>query len=434
MKINMIKSKFKDLEEENINIEVLFKELEKDQNIVKNRFLDKKFNPLKEENSIIVKIVNTILKSAIDKKASDIHIETYSDYVKIRYRIDGILLDMGRIKGDNTSQYIVSRIKIMANLDIVEKRMPQDGRFELSIMDKKIDFRVSIIPTIHGEKCVIRILNQNIIDFDLEKLEINKKDLEKIKFQLNKRNGIFLISGPTGSGKTSTMYSILKMLNTGKENILTVEDPVEYEIDGINQVQSNNEIGRTFAVMLRAYLRQDPDILMVGEIRDKETAEIAVKASITGHMVLSTIHTNDSIGGIDRLLNIGIEPYMISASLSGIISQRLVRKLCPYCKVKDEYWKEKINILGYDFKKYENLNFYKEKGCPNCNQTGYSGRIAIFEVFIPNKEIKSMINMGKSALEIEKIALENGMKKLLEDGIEKAGSGITSLDELLRQC
>lgn len=430
----MIKSKFKDLEEENINIEVLFKELEKDQNIVKNRFLDKKVNPLKEENSIIVKIVNTILKSAIDKKASDIHIETYSDYVKIRYRIDGILLDMGRIKGDNISQYIVSRIKIMANLDIVEKRMPQDGRFELSIMDKKIDFRVSIIPTIHGEKCVIRILNQNIIDFDLEKLEINKKDLEKIKFQLNKRNGIFLISGPTGSGKTSTMYSILKMLNTGKENILTVEDPVEYEIDGINQVQSNNEIGRTFAVMLRAYLRQDPDILMVGEIRDKETAEIAVKASITGHMVLSTIHTNDSIGGIDRLLNIGIEPYMISASLSGIISQRLVRKLCPYCKVKDEYWKEKINILGYDFKKYENLNFYKEKGCPNCNQTGYSGRIAIFEVFIPNKEIKSMINIGKSALEIEKIALKNGMKKLLEDGVEKAGSGITSLDELLRQC
>lgn len=430
----MIKSKIKDLEDNNLNMEFLFKEIEKNQNIVKNRFFDKKQDSLKDESSIIVKIVNIILKNAIEKKASDIHFETYKEYIKIRYRIDGILLDIGKIRGENSSQYIISRIKIMANLDIVERRMPQDGRFELNLDEKKIDFRVSIIPTIHGEKCVIRILNQNIIDFDLEKLEINKKDLEKMKIQLSKRNGIFLISGPTGSGKTSTMYSILKMLNTGKENILTVEDPVEYEIEGINQVQSKNEIGRTFAVMLRAYLRQDPDILMVGEIRDSETAEIAVKASITGHMVLSTIHTNDSIGGIDRLVNIGIEPYMISASLSSIIAQRLVRKLCPYCKIKDEYWQEKIKILGYDSKKYENLSFYKEKGCPNCNQTGYSGRVAIFEVFIPNREIKDMINKGESALEIEKVALKNGMKKLLEDGIEKAGAGITSLDELLRQC
>lgn len=322
----------------------------------------------------------------------------------------------------------------MADLDIVERRMPQDGRFELDIEGKKIDFRVSIIPTINGEKCVIRILNQNIIDFDLEKLDISSSELEKILFQLNKRNGMFLLSGPTGSGKTSTLYSILKRLNTGQENILTVEDPVEYEIDGINQVQSKNEIGRTFAVMLRAYLRQDPDILMVGEIRDYETAEIAVKASITGHMVLSTIHTNDSIGGIDRLINIGIPSYMISASLSGIISQRLVRRLCPECKVKDEYWKEKIKILGYDPEKYKNLNFYVEKGCEKCNFTGYRGRIGVFEVFIPDVEIKNMINRGEASLEIEKIALKKGMKKLLEDGIDKAGKGITSLNELLRQC
>ena len=311
--------------------------------------------------------------------------------------------------------------------------MPQDGRFEINIQDKKIDFRVSIIPTINGEKCVIRILNQNIIDLDIEKLDIDKLDLEKILFQLNKRNGMLLISGPTGSGKTSTLYSILKRLNTGHENILTVEDPVEYEIAGINQVQSKNEIGRTFAVMLRAYLRQDPDILMVGEIRDYETAEIAVKASITGHMVLSTIHTNNSVGGIDRLIDIGIPAYMISASLSGIISQRLVRRLCSDCKIKDEYWKEKIKILGYDLENYKNIEFYTEKGCPKCNHTGYRGRIGIFEVFIPDIEIKNMINKGISSLEIEKVALKKGMKNLLEDGIKKAEEGITSLNELLRQ-
>lgn len=244
---------------------------------------------------------------------------------------------------------------------------------------------------------------------------------------------MLLISGPTGSGKTSTLYSILKRLNTGHENILTVEDPVEYEIAGINQVQSKNEIGRTFAVMLRAYLRQDPDILMVGEIRDYETAEIAVKASITGHMVLSTIHTNNSVGGIDRLIDIGIPAYMISASLSGIISQRLVRRLCSDCKIKDEYWKEKIKILGYDLENYKNIEFYTEKGCPKCNHTGYRGRIRIFEVFIPDIEIKNMINKGISSLEIEKVALKKGMKKLLEDGIKKAEEGITSLNELLRQ-
>lgn len=432
MKSGIKKSKIENLEENIFDMATLFKELEKNQNIESNRYIQKKIDL--EENSVVVKIVNTMLLKAIKEKASDIHIESYKEYIRIRYRIDGVLIEAGKIKGTIFLQYIISRIKIMADLDIVERRMPQDGRFELDIEGKKIDCRVSIIPTINGEKCVIRILNQNIIDFDLEKLDISRSELEKILFQLNKRNGMFLLSGPTGSGKTSTLYSILKRLNTGQENILTVEDPVEYEIDGINQVQSKNEIGRTFAVMLRAYLRQDPDILMVGEIRDYETAEIAVKASITGHMVLSTIHTNDSIGGIDRLINIGIPPYMISASLSGIISQRLVRRLCPECKVKDEYWKEKIKILGYESEKYKNLNFYIEKGCEKCNFTGYRGRIGVFEVFIPDAEIKNMINRRESSLEIEKVALKKGMKKLLEDGIDKAGKGITSLNELLRQC
>lgn len=430
----MVKTfKSKNLENNNLDIETLFKEVEKSYSTENIKYLKKRDSFLREENSVVAKIVNTILRRAIEEKASDIHIESYGEYIRIRYRIDGVLIEIGKIKGIEFLQYIISRIKIIADLDIVERRMPQDGRFEINIQDKKIDFRVSIIPTINGEKCVIRILNQNIIDLDIEKLDIDKSDLEKILFQLNKRNGMLLISGPTGSGKTSTLYSILKRLNTGHENILTVEDPVEYEIAGINQVQSKNEIGRTFAVMLRAYLRQDPDILMVGEIRDYETAEIAVKASITGHMVLSTIHTNNSVGGIDRLIDIGIPAYMISASLSGIISQRLVRRLCSDCKIKDEYWKEKIKILGYDLENYKNIEFYTEKGCPKCNHTGYRGRIGIFEVFIPDIEIKNMINKGISSLEIEKVALKKGMKKLLEDGIKKAEEGITSLNELLRQ-
>ena len=430
----MVKTfKSKNLENNNLDIETLFKEVEKSYSTENIKYLKKRDSFLREENSVVAKIVNTILRRAIEEKASDIHIESYGEYIRIRYRIDGVLIEIGRIKGIEFLQYIISRIKIIADLDIVERRMPQDGRFEINIQDKKIDFRVSIIPTINGEKCVIRILNQNIIDLDIEKLDIDKSDLEKILFQLNKRNGMLLISGPTGSGKTSTLYSILKRLNTGHENILTVEDPVEYEIAGINQVQSKNEIGRTFAVMLRAYLRQDPDILMVGEIRDYETAEIAVKASITGHIVLSTIHTNNSVGGIDRLIDIGIPAYMISASLSGIISQRLVRRLCSDCKIKDEYWKEKIKILGYDLENYKNIEFYTEKGCPKCNHTGYRGRIGIFEVFIPDIEIKNMINKGISSLEIEKVALKKGMKKLLEDGIKKAEEGITSLNELLRQ-
>ena len=430
----MVKTfKSKNLENNNLDIETLFKEVEKSYSTENIKYLKKRDSFLREENSVVAKIVNTILRRAIEEKASDIHIESYREYIRIRYRIDGVLIEIGKIKGIEFLQYIISRIKIIADLDIVERRMPQDGRFEINIQDKKIDFRVSIIPTINGEKCVIRILNQNIIDLDIEKLDIDKSDLEKILFQLNKRNGMLLISGPTGLGKTSTLYSILKRLNTGHENILTVEDPVEYEIAGINQVQSKNEIGRTFAVMLRAYLRQDPDILMVGEIRDYETAEIAVKASITGHMVLSTIHTNNSVGGIDRLIDIGIPAYMISASLSGIISQRLVRRLCSDCKIKDEYWKEKIKILGYDLENYKNIEFYTEKGCPKCNHTGYRGRIGIFEVFIPDIEIKNMINKGISSLEIEKVALKKGMKKLLEDGIKKAEEGITSLNELLRQ-
>ena len=312
--------------------------------------------------------------------------------------------------------------------------MTQDGRFDLEIKGKKIDFRVSIMPVINGEKAVIRILDKDIIEFEIEKIGMLKFDYDRLLFQLNRKNGIFLVSGPTGSGKSSTLYALLKKLNTGEVNISTVEDPVEYEIDGINQVQCKNDIGRNFASVLRAYLRQDPDILMVGEIRDYETAEIAVKAAITGHLVLSTIHTNDSVGGINRLLNIGVQSYMVSASLIAILSQRLVRKLCPCCQEKDEKWKAKIQLLGYEYEKYQKNVFYSNKGCEKCNYTGYKGRTAVFEIFELNEKIKEMIEKGSSYQEIEREALKNGMKKLVEDGIEKAGMGITSLDEILRQC
>lgn len=329
---------------------------------------------------------------------------------------------------------IISRLKVISSLDITEKRMPQDGRFNLEIRGKKIDFRVSIMPVINGEKAVIRILDRDIIEFEIEKIGMLKTDYNRLLFQLNRKNGIFLVSGPTGSGKSSTLYSLLKKLNTGEVNISTVEDPVEYEIDGINQVQCKSDIGRNFASVLRAYLRQDPDILMVGEIRDHETAEIAVKAAITGHLVLSTIHTNDSIGGINRLLNIGVQPYMVSASLIGILSQRLVRRLCPYCQEKDENWKVKIQLLGYKYERYPENIFYMGKGCEKCSYTGYKGRTAVFEMFELNEKVKEMIEKGNSYQEIEREALNNGMKKLIEDGIEKAGMRITSLDEILRQC
>lgn len=329
---------------------------------------------------------------------------------------------------------MISRLKIISNLDITERRMPQDGRFDLEIRGKKIDCRVSIMPVINGEKAVIRILDREIIEFEIDKIGMEKPDYERLLFQVKRKNGIFLVSGPTGSGKSSTLYALLKKLNTGEVNISTAEDPVEYEIDGINQVQCKNDIGRNFASVLRAYLRQDPDILMVGEIRDQETAEIAVKAAITGHLVLSTIHTNDSVGGINRLLNIGIQPYMISASIIAILSQRLVRKLCSHCQEKDKEWKNKIQLLGYEYKKYQADTFYIGKGCERCNYSGYKGRAAIFEIFEPNEKMKEMIERGNSAQEIEKEALNNGMKKLIEDGIEKAKMGKTSLDEILRQC
>ncbi len=414
-------------------IENIFKELQKKGNRSEKNESEDIYKSLSIESPIVVKGLSAIIIHGVEREASDIHIEPNRDYIRIRYRIDGILTETEKISLELLAP-MISRLKIISSLDITERRMPQDGRFDLEIKGKKIDFRVSIMPVINGEKAVIRILDRDIIEFEIEKIGMLKSDYDRLLFQLNRKNGIFLVSGPTGSGKSSTLYALLKKLNTGEVNISTVEDPVEYEIDGINQVQCKNDIGRNFASVLRAYLRQDPDILMVGEIRDHETAEVAVKAAITGHLVLSTIHTNDSVGGINRLLNIGAQPYMVSASLITILSQRLVRKLCPHCQEKDEKWKAKIQLLGYEYEKYQKNIFYLSRGCEECNYTGYKGRTAVFEIFELNEKIKEMVEKGSSYQEIEREALSNGMKKLAEDGIEKAGMGITSLDEILRQC
>lgn len=389
-------------------------------------------NSLEVENSNIVKGLSSIILQGVEKRASDIHIEPLRDGIRIRYRIDGILYEEMRL--DIALHLpLISRLKIISHLDITERRIPQDGKFQMEINKKTVDFRVSIVPLITGEKAVIRILDREVLDFELEKLGLSLEDYRKVNQLIGKKNGILLSCGPTGSGKSSLIYSILKRLNDGRVNISTVEDPVEYEIEGVNQVQYNQEIGRDFTTILKSYLRQDPDILMIGEIRDYETAEIAVKSALTGHLVLSTLHTNDSVSGIFRLLNIGVERYMLSASIIGIISQRLVRKLCPHCRERDRNFRGKLSLLKLDSKSYEDKIFYTGKGCEHCNHSGYLERIAIFEILVIDDEIRELIDNGASIQILESKAREKGMKTLIEDGLEKALLGITSLDEIIRQ-
>lgn len=389
-------------------------------------------NSLESDNSLVVKGLSAIILQGVKKKASDIHIEPMRDRTRIRYRVDGILYEE-MVLDLNLHMSLISRLKIISHLDITEKKLPQDGKFQMEIDKKVIDFRVSIVPLINGEKGVIRILDREILDFNLENIGFLEEDYAKIVQLINKKSGILLSCGPTGSGKSSLIYSILKRLNTESINISTVEDPVEYELDGINQVQYNQEIGRDFATILKSYLRQDPDVLMIGEIRDYETAEIAVKSALTGHLVLSTLHTNDSVSGIYRLLNIGIEKYMLSASIIGIISQRLVRKLCPHCKEIDKNFRGKLSLMKIDSEKYNDKIFYTGRGCEHCNNSGYVGRTAIFEIFIVDEEIRELIDRGISIHELKIVAQEKGMKSLIEDGIEKSILGITSLDEIIRQ-
>lgn len=380
-------------------------------------------------NAPAVKLVDSIIQSAVRSKVSDIHIEPFEHRFVVRYRIDGALQKQFDSPKDPLAG-LVTRIKIMANMDIAERRIPQDGRIFMKVDNENIDLRVSILPTVNGEKIVIRILDKSAFNVDKSTLGIVEDDLEKINNIISKPHGIVLVTGPTGSGKSTTLYSLLKDLNQEDRNIITVEDPVEFSMDGINQVNVNAKAGLTFASGLRSILRQDPDIVMLGEIRDSETAEIAVRAAITGHLVLSTIHTNDAPSSIVRLKDMGLAPYLVSSALVGIIAQRLIRKLCVECKEEYEASDYEKEILGVE--KDKSLNLYRKVGCNKCNNTGYKGRVGIYEIMQINKEIRELINRDASVEDITNAALRNGMKTLSKSAINVILKGNSTIEELLR--
>ncbi len=387
---------------------------------------------VKEVEAPIVKLVNGVFVNAIKAGASDIHLEPYENSLRVRYRVDGVMYTVMnlplRIKAALTS-----RVKIMSRLDIAERRLPQDGRIKLKLGKKKeIDFRVSTLPTLFGEKTVLRILDKSNLQVDLTKLGFEKKQLDDFMIAIEKPYGMVLVTGPTGSGKTTTLYSALNHLNKPGINIMTAEDPVEYNFMGINQVQTKEEIGLTFASALRSFLRQDPDIIMVGEIRDFETAEIGVKAALTGHLVLSTLHTNDAPGTISRLLNMGIEPFLVSSSVILILAQRLARKVCQQCKEEEKVPPQALTKIGFSEEEAATMTCYRGKGCPTCNNSGYKGRIALYEVMPISDEIRELILEGASSNEIKKTANRLGMKTLRMSGLSKVKDGVTSVEEVLR--
>ena len=380
------------------------------------------------EEGPIVKLVNSILEQAVHEGASDIHIEPMEDRVRVRYRVDGVLHQVH--SAPKTVQLaLVSRVKILADLNIAERRLPQDGRFRLLMDGRRVDFRVSTLPSTHGEKVVLRILDRKE-NVSLEQLGLEPDELEKVRGLLGKAHGIVLVTGPTGSGKTTTLYSALQELDREALNIVTLEDPVEYELEGITQSQVNSKIGLTFANGLRSILRQDPDVVLVGEIRDRETAEIAIHAALTGHLVLSTLHTNDSAGAMTRLIDMGIEPYLVSSSVVGIIAQRLVRKVCSNCSEPFRPSKTLVTSLGLP--PDGDYTFHRGKGCNVCKQTGYKGRIGIYEVLLTNDQIRELVLQKAPATAIQAAAKENGMRTLREAGLRKVLQGLTTVEEVLR--
>ncbi|MDD5432127.1 MAG: type II secretion system ATPase GspE [Candidatus Omnitrophica bacterium] len=379
------------------------------------------------EEAPVIKLVNLIIMQAVKERASDIHIEPGESSVLIRFRVDGILHEAQNIP-KHLQSALCSRVKIMAKMDISQTRIPQDGRIQLKMENKNLDLRVSTFPTMHGENIVLRILDKTSVLLGLAELGFQELDLKAFDKLIKHPNGIILVTGPTGSGKTTTLYAALSTINDIGKNIITIEDPVEYEIPLIRQTQVNVQAGLTFANGLRSILRQDPDIVMVGEIRDKETAEIAIQASLTGHLVLSTLHTNDAASSLTRLLDMGIEPYLIASSVIGILAQRLVRVICPKCKVNYTPSEEVIKDLNIE----EKVEFSRGKGCMHCKNTGYMGRKGIFELLVINDEIKNLVTAKANAAQIKKVAVSNGMRTLYEDGIEKIKKGITTAEEVLR--
>lgn len=381
-----------------------------------------------EDDAPIIRLINAILSEAIKEQASDIHIETYERQLLVRFRVDGVLREVLQPRRA-LAPLLISRIKVMAKLDIAEKRVPQDGRIPLRIAGREVDVRVSTLPSNHGERVVMRLLDKQSSSLDLAQLGLARQDLERLRSLVARPHGILLITGPTGSGKTTTLYGALGELNDQSRNILTVEDPIEYSIPGIGQTQVNTKVDMTFAKGLRAILRQDPDVVMIGEIRDRETVDIAVQASLTGHMVLSTIHTNSAIGAITRLQDMGIEPFLLSSSLLGVLAQRLVRTLCPTCKTSAPASDIECRQLGID--KAQTPHIYHANGCDDCKQTGYRGRTGLYELVMVDDELRQLIHDNAGELKMTTAARKQ-TPSITQDGYDKVLSGVTTLEEVLR--
>ncbi len=378
----------------------------------------------------VIRMVNSILTKAVHGCCSDIHIEPQDTYTRVRFRMDGELYEVMTLP-QSSEAAIISRIKIMSGMDIAEKRVPQDGRFRMEFDRREVDFRVSTLPAFYGEKIVLRILDRNNVITQIERLGLSRENRRKLLFLSHRLFGMILITGPTGSGKTTTLYSMLSEINSVNRNIVTLEEPVEYSLAGINQVQVNPKAGLSFARGLRSVLRQDPDVIMLGEIRDQETAKMAVQAALTGHLMLSTLHTNSAAGALARLSDMGIENFLISSALSGVVAQRLVRKLCPNCRIK--YVLDKDTAIRLKQPELARHVFYRPGGCNMCRQSGYAGRLALHEILLTGSTIRTLLSCGSTSENtIQDIAIEEGMKTILEDGISKAQEGLTSLEEVLK--
>ncbi len=380
----------------------------------------------------VIRLVNLLISKAIESRASDIHIEPFEKDLKIRYRIDGILHDV-ESPPKKLKAALISRVKIMSKLNIAERRLPQDGRIKLKVLGKDIDLRVSTLPTLYGESVVMRILDKSNTNlYDVRRLGFPEDSLREFEAMIRRPHGIFLVTGPTGSGKTTTLYSALTTINLPDKKIITIEDPIEYQIDGVNQIHVNPQIGLTFAAGLRHIVRQDPDVIMVGEIRDLETAEIAIRAALTGHLVFSTLHTNDAPSAITRLIDMGVEPFLITASVNLVLAQRLARRICPECKRTVPFEQDALRDMGLSPEQAASAQIYKGAGCPNCNNTGYRGRIALYEVMRFTDELKEMVLGGASGAELKAAAIRGGMCTLRMSGIKKVIEGVTTPEEVLR--
>jgi len=379
----------------------------------------------------IIRFVDLVLQEGVKAKASDIHFEPFEHEFRIRLRIDGSLYEMAP-PPKNLASAVIARVKVLSSLNIAERRVPQDGRIKTTISGRQIDLRVSTLPTQFGESVVLRILDKTVVNLSLEALSMQDDIKEGIRAMVGRPNGIFIVTGPTGSGKTTTLYSALKEVNTEDVKILTAEDPVEYEVEGIMQVPINHQVGLTFAAALRSFLRQDPDTIMVGELRDIETAQIAVQASLTGHVVLSTLHTNDAPGAVTRLIDMGLEPFLISASLEGVLAQRLLRRICKTCRTPYEPDKDVVNMLDVDALEIANKKFYYGKGCPDCNRSGYKGRQGLFELMTINDQLRNLITQKAPTLVLKQKAIESGMRPLRDDGLRCIFDGHTSIEEVLK--